>query len=51
MILIKNIFNTADWKALENIKDFLQPFKRVIKETESDKATLNKVLFIMDLIV
>ena len=46
-----DLLNTADWKALENIKDFLQPFKRVIKETEGDKAMLNKVLFTIDFIV
>ena len=47
----KDILNMIDWKALENIRDFLQPFKRIIKETEGDKATLNKVLFIMDFMV
>lgn len=47
----KDILNAADWKALENIRDFLQPFERVIKETEGDKATLDKVLFTMDFMV
>ncbi len=47
----KDILNAADWKALENIRDFLQPFKRVIKEIEGNKATLNKVLFMIDFIV
>ena len=47
----EDIFNITNWKALEDIKDFLQPFKRVIKETKGDKATLNKVLFTMDFIV
>ena len=46
-----DILNITNWKALENIKDFLQPFKRVTKEMEGDKATLNKVLFTMDFIV
>jgi len=46
-----DILNATDWKALENIRDFLQPFKRVTKETEGDKATLNKVLFTMDFMV
>ena len=46
-----DLLNAADWKALENIRDFLQPFERVIKETEGDKATLDKVLFTMDFMV
>ena len=47
----EDILNATDWKALENIRDFLQPFQRVTKETESNKATLNKVLYIMDFII
>ena len=47
----EDILNITDWKALKDIRDFLQPFKRVIKEIEGDKATLNKVLFIMDFMV
>ena len=39
----EDILNAADWRALENIRDFLQPFQRVTKETEGDKATLDKV--------
>ena len=41
----------ANWKALKNIKDFLQPFKRVTKEIKGNKATFNKVLYIIDFIV
>ena len=47
----EDILNAADWRALKNIRDFLQPFQRVIKKTEGDKATLNKVLYTMDFIV
>ena len=47
----EDILNITNWKAIKSIRDFLQPFKRVIKETEGDKATFNKVLFIMDFIV
>ena len=46
-----NILNIANWKTLKNIRDFLQPFKRVIKEIEGNKVTLNKLLFIIDFIV
>ena len=47
----EDILNATDWKALESIRDFLQPFKRVIKETEGDYITLNKVLYTIDFIV
>ena len=47
----EDILNTTNWRALENIRDFLQPFQRVTKETEGDKATLNKVLYTMDFMV
>src|SRR6266568_451604 len=47
----EDILNTTDWKALESIRDFLQPFERVTKETEGDHATLDKVLYTMDFMV
>ena len=47
----EDILNTADWKALENIRDFLQPFQCVTKEMEGDKAMLNKVLYTIDFMV
>ena len=47
----KYILNAADQKALENIRDFLQFFERVIKETKGNKVTLDKVLFTMDFII
>ena len=47
----EDLLNIANQQTLSNIKDFLQPFNRVIKETEGDIATLNKVLFIIDFIV
>ena len=47
----EDILNTTDQKALESIRDFLQPFKRVIKETEGNYVTLDKVLYTMDFIV
>ena len=47
----EDILNATDWKALKDIRDFLQPFERVTKETEGDKATLDKVLFTMDFMV
>ena len=39
----EDVFNATDWRALENIRYFLQPFQRVTKETKGNKATLDKV--------
>lgn len=47
----EDIINATDWKALDNAREFLQPFQRVIKETEGDKATLDKVLYTMDFMI
>src|SRR6266576_2976196 len=47
----EDILNATDWKALESIRDFLQPFERVIKETEGNYTTLDKVLYTMDFMV
>ena len=47
----EDILNITDQKALKDIKDFLQPFKRVIKEIKGNKAILNKMLFIIDFMV
>lgn len=40
-----------DWKRLRTIKDFLQPFYRATLETQGDSATIDKVLFTMDVLV
>ena len=47
----EDILNATNQKALESIRDFLQPFKRVIKETEGDYIILNKALYTMDFMV
>ena len=47
----EDILNVTNQKALKSIRDFLQPFKYIIKETEGDYITLNKVLYIMDFMV
>ena len=46
-----NILNITNWKVLKNIKNFLQPFKKVIKEIKRNKAIINKVLFVIDFII
>jgi hypothetical protein len=40
-----------DWKRLRTIKDFLQPFHQATLETQGDNATLDKVLFTMDVLI
>jgi len=40
-----------DWKQLRTIKDFLQPFHQATLKTQGDNATLNKVLFTMDVLI
>jgi hypothetical protein len=41
----------GDWKRLRIIRDFLQPFNRATKETEGDSIMIDKVLFIMDVLI
>ena len=33
-----------DWHILIKIRDFLKPFRKVIKITESDSATIDRIL-------
>ena len=40
-----------DWTQLRAIKDFLAPFHRVTLETEGDNASIDKVLFIIDILI
>ena len=47
----EDILNATNQRALENIRDFLQPFQKVTKETEGNKATLDKVLYTIDFMV
>lgn len=41
----------ADWERLRTIKAFLQPFHRATLETQGDGATIDRVLFTMDILV
>jgi hypothetical protein len=41
----------GDWERLRTIKEFLQPFYRATLETQGDHATIDSVLFTMDIIV
>jgi hypothetical protein len=49
--LQEDYLTPQDWKRLRTIKDFLQPFHRATLETQGDAATINKVLFTMDILV
>jgi hypothetical protein len=40
-----------DWERLRTIKTFLQPFHRATLETQGHRATLEKVLFTMDVLI
>ena len=40
-----------DWDRLRTIKRFLQPFHRATLETQGDNATIDRVLFTMDILV
>jgi hypothetical protein len=40
-----------DWERLHTVKEFLQPFYRATLETQGDHATIDSVLFTMDIIV
>ena len=40
-----------DWKQLCMIMEFLQPFHRATLETQGDHASLDKVLFTMDILI
>ena len=40
-----------DWNRLRTIKTFLQPFHRATLETQGDNATIDRVLFTMDILV
>jgi hypothetical protein len=40
-----------DWKRLRTIKEFLQPFHRATLETQGDHATIDSVLFTMDILI
>ncbi len=40
-----------DWKFLRTICTFLKPFHRATLETQGDHATLDRVLFTMDVLI
>jgi hypothetical protein len=41
----------SDWQQIQAIKSFLQPFHRATLETQGDRATIDRVLFTMDILI
>ena len=50
-VLAKDSLSLEDWTWLQSVKTFLQPFYRATLETQSDTATIDKVLFTMDILI
>lgn len=46
-----DFISPSDWRLLQEIRDFLQPFYRVTMETQGDFATLDRTLYTMDFLV
>jgi hypothetical protein len=49
--LEKDYLSPSDWKKIRTIKDFLQPFRRATLKTQGHDATIDSVLFTMDIIL
>jgi hypothetical protein len=49
--LEEDYLNPKDWEKLEMIVAFLKPFYRATLETQGDAATIDRVLFTMDVLI
>jgi len=49
--LDNDYLSPQDWAQLRTILDFLKPFYRATKATEGDTTTIDRILFIMDVLV
>lgn len=49
--LQNDFLSPQDWETLRSVLSFLKPFYRATKETEGDHATIDRVLFTMDILV
>ncbi|KAJ6436675.1 hypothetical protein O9K51_10794 [Purpureocillium lavendulum] len=49
--LESDYLSPQDWERLRTILEFLKPFHRATKATEGDAATIDRVLFMMDILV
>lgn len=49
--LEKDYLKPRDWQKLRTIYDFLRPFYRATLDTQGDTATIDRVLFTMDILI
>ena len=49
--LEEDILSPKDWKKLCTIKDFLGPFSRATLFTEGDSTSIDRTLFIIDILI
>ena len=49
--LEEDILSFQDWKKLRTTKDFLAPFSRATLLTEGDSTSIDRTLFIMDILI
>jgi hypothetical protein len=49
--LEEDILSSKDWKKLRTIKDFLVPFTRTTLFTEGDFTSIDRTLFVMDILI
>jgi hypothetical protein len=49
--LQKDLLNFADWKKFRTINNFLQPFSRAIFFIEENEISINRTLFIIDILI
>ena len=46
-----DILTYQEWKKLRAIKEFLQPFYRATLFTEGDSTSINRTLFVIDVLI
>src|SRR5947209_13371530 len=49
--LQKDLLDLTDWKKLHTINDFLQLFSRATLFTEGDEVSIDRTLFIIDILI
>jgi hypothetical protein len=49
--LKEDLLSHTDWKKLRTIKDFFAPFSRVTLVIKGDSISINRTLFIIDILI
>jgi hypothetical protein len=49
--LQKDLLNFADWKKFRTINNFLQPFSKIILFIKGDEISIDRTLFIIDILI